>query len=143
MTARAASYGYLTSIHLELPAKALGRTEQEREAVLLARIGSFVPFEGKIAEVRASTAADAAGLRKALTRALQPGASRDIMRDPAYGVDQLATIAWISVSMVQLLRDLLAHGASILSMKLEAADRRLEDGSVAVVVALFDLVAAV
>lgn len=123
LTACAGGYGYLTSIHLDQLHKPLQRVHGECEVILLVPLGSFVPFQGAIAQVKAATAEDAAILGQALPRVLQLGASRNIKGDPAYGIDQLVTIAWTSVSTakqnlapgtltVHLLHDLLVHWVS-------------------------------
>lgn len=122
VTARAGGYGYLTSVHLDPLKQALQRTTGECEVIILAPIGSFLPFRASIAQVRAATEEDAVILGAALPHVLQLSGSRNIVGDPAYGIDQLVTIAWTSVSTAkqnlapgtlttQLLHDLLVHWA--------------------------------
>ncbi len=84
--------------------------------------GSFVAFGDKIAYICTDNQEDADALVDPTCTAIRLERQRDIMLDPAYGIEQLKTIAWTSVSTsksnpapglltIQSLRDLLARWA--------------------------------
>lgn len=117
---RAWTHGYVTKMRLDALDGAARRARGEAEVVLLAPIGTFVAFEDVLAEVRANDPDDAASLALAVREAIRIELQRDLDTDPAYGIDQLAIIAWTSVStaksdpapgllVIRALRDLLAR----------------------------------
>ena len=97
----------------------------EIEAQLSMPLGRYSAFGDPVATLRAPAAARPAPavlarLEEAVLGALTFGDDRDLRRDPAYGIDQLANIAWTSVStaksspnpgqaVVQSLRDIIAR----------------------------------
>lgn len=80
--------------------------------VLLVSIGSYVSFGDVIGEVRARTEADAEAVRQCAQAAIVLERVRDIDNDPVYGIDQLATIGWSSISTA---KQNPAHGALVIS----------------------------
>ena len=117
---RAWTHGYVAGLRLEALGAAVRRARGEAEIVLLAPIGTFVAFEDVVAEVRAADPDDAAALARAVPTGIRIELQRDLDADPAYGIDQLAIIAWTSVStaksdpapgllVIRALRDLLAR----------------------------------
>ncbi|MBA2438194.1 MAG: DUF2254 domain-containing protein, partial [Acidimicrobiia bacterium] len=70
----------------------------EVEIVLLVTMGSYVAFADTIAEVRGSTGEATNKIVEAVQHAIQLERTRDITKDPGYGIEQLETIAWTSIS---------------------------------------------
>lgn len=112
--------GFIVGIDLNALEDILKRASAPVEIVFHLSIGSYVAFQDQIAEVRAERADDAARIAARVERAIHLGRERDLDDDPAYGIDQLATIAWRSISTSQQnpspgiaaihnLRDLLAR----------------------------------
>ncbi len=97
----------------------------EIEVELSMPLGRYMAFGDPIAVLRApdSTASDPATLARleeAVFGALTFGDDRNLRRDPSYGIDQLANIAWTSIStaksnpnpgqaVVQSLRDIVSR----------------------------------
>ena len=89
-------HGYVTRVNLDLIAKEL--EGMDGEVMLLVSIGSFIGFKDRIAIARSSTTAAAERIAGLLIRAIELERERDIAYDPAYGLTQLGTIAWTSIS---------------------------------------------
>jgi uncharacterized membrane protein len=90
--------------------------------VLHVSIGSYLAFQDVIAAVKAQTLAEAVDVGKVVQGAVYLERQRDIDRDPAYGIAQIETIAWTSISSsksdpapglltLHSLRDILARWA--------------------------------
>jgi hypothetical protein len=90
------------------------------EVILLVSIGSYVAFEDVIAEIKAGSIEEAAKLEKSVQDAVHCESQRDIVADPAYGIEQMEMIAWTSIStaksnpapgllIIRSLRDVMAH----------------------------------
>jgi uncharacterized membrane protein len=90
--------------------------------VLRLSIGGYAAFHDPLAEIHAVSAADVAALTAALIDALRLDRERDLDLDPSYGIEQIATIGWTSISTskqdpipgleaVRNLRDLLVRWA--------------------------------
>ena len=114
--------GFLVAIDLDAIADALHHASSQVEIVFGCAIGSYVAFGDRIAEVRAERDDDAAPLAARVARAIHLDRERNLDTDPAHGIEQLATIAWRSISTSQQnpatgiatihnLRDLLARWA--------------------------------
>jgi uncharacterized membrane protein len=118
---RAPSDGFLTAIDLDILAAALAEAPHG-EVVLRLSIGGYAAFHDPLAEIHAVSAADVAALTAALIDALRLDRERDLDLDPSYGIEQIATIGWTSISTskqdpipgleaVRNLRDLLVRWA--------------------------------
>ena len=114
----AASSGFLTGISLEDINQALAG--QNLEVIILASIGDFVAFGDEVAEIRSDGGVVEKSLADAVRRAVMFESQRDLDADPAFGIEQLITIAWTSISTAKSdpepglltiwsLRDLLAR----------------------------------
>jgi hypothetical protein len=91
------------------------------EVVVLASIGDFVAFGAPIAEIRTlRPEPDLTALQAAIRDAVVLEEQRDLDADPAFGVEELVTIGWTSISTAKSnpdsglltiwhLRDLLAR----------------------------------
>lgn len=123
--------GYVANIHLDRIGDAVEQASGEVEVVLRVAMGDYVCYRDVVAEVRAQTMEDARALGAAVRRALECERQRSSHRDPAFGVTQLATIGWTSISTsksnpapglatLHNLRDLLARWSE------EAAAERQE-----------------
>lgn len=121
-TVRAAQHGYVTRIDVDTVGDAARRAGPEVEVILLTSIGSFVALQDVIAEVKAGTPTVAMQLEDAVQCAIHLERKRDVILDPAYGIEQLQTIAWTSISTaksnpapglltIRSLRDVLARWA--------------------------------
>lgn len=94
------------------------------EIVILASIGDYVAFGDPIAEIRAEAASAAPALMTLVEKCVILEEQRDLDSDPAFGIQQLATIGWTSISTAKSnpdpgllaiwnLRDLLARWLSL------------------------------
>jgi uncharacterized membrane protein len=112
--------GFVGAIDLDVIEGATARASSPVEVVLLLPVGTYVSFQDEIAEVRAAGDDDAREVAEHVERAIQIVRERDLDNDPAFGIEQLATIAWRSISTSQQnpspgiatirnLRDLLAR----------------------------------
>jgi len=114
--------GHVTRVKLDRIADPLASARGRVEVVLRVAVGSYVTFDDVIAEVRAEDRGAAERLALATWSAVELERQRDFRLDAAFGVDQLATIGWTSISTsksnpapgaaaVRNLRDLLARWA--------------------------------
>lgn len=115
--------GYVVAIDLDVLGAPMTTAVGEVEVVWLVSIGSFVAFEDPIAEVKANTQQRLEALSQAVLKSLRLERQQALESDPGYGIEQLLTIAWTSVSTsksnpapglltIRSLRDLLARWAS-------------------------------
>lgn len=113
-------HGYVTRVNLDLIAKALDGVDAE--IVLMVSIGDFVAYRDTMAVVRCSTHQRAEEVAKSVSKAMELERERDIAYDPAYGITQLETIGWTSIStaksnpapglsVIRSLRDVLSRWA--------------------------------
>ena len=93
--------GFVLSIDLDAIAAGLRHVSAPVEIVFEVSIGSYVVYQDRIAEVRAERAGDVARVASCVERSTRLGRQRDLDNDPAYGIEQLATIAWRSISTSQ------------------------------------------
>ena len=91
-------HGYVTRIDIAAVGAAVRRAGDDAEATLLVSIGSFVAFQDVIAEVKADTLERARQVEDDVRCAVHLERQRDVVLDPAYGIEQLETIAWTSIS---------------------------------------------
>ena len=121
---RASRDGFVTGIDLDAIAAGLGSARGSVEISYLRSIGSYVAFHDPIAEIRGERGEALAALGDCVAGATVIRQDRDIDTDPAYGIDQLATIAWRSISTsqqnpspgiatVNALHDLLARWSAV------------------------------
>lgn len=98
MLVTAARHGSVTRIDIDAIGAVVKNTRDEVEIVLLVSIGSYVAFQDAIAEVKAQKSEDAVRIKNCVQDAVRLEVQRDIDTDPEYGIEQLATIAWTSIS---------------------------------------------
>jgi uncharacterized membrane protein len=70
----------------------------ETEITILVSIGDYVATGDPIAEIRTIGGADTASLRPKVQAAFVLDSQRDLDTDPAFGIDQIMTIGWTSIS---------------------------------------------
>jgi uncharacterized membrane protein len=120
---RAPRRGFVTNIRVDTIDTVLQQVETAVEVVFHISIGSYVAFQDHIATVQAHTHEAAQQLVQPVELAVALDRQRDITNDPAYGIEQLQTIAWSSISSaksdpapglltVHSLRDILARWSS-------------------------------
>jgi hypothetical protein len=120
---RASRDGFVSGIDLDAIATGLDQARGSVEVSYLQSIGSYVAFQDPIAEIRGERGEELAALGDCVAGATAIRQDRDVDTDPAYGIDQLATIAWRSISTsqqnpspgiaaVNALHDLLARWSS-------------------------------
>jgi len=134
-TVRAPADGFVTAIDLDAIAKAL-KAAPRAEIALHLPLGGYAAFGDPLADVRAAPADDIADLEQAIAGAIQLERERDLERDPSFGLEQMETIAWTTISTskqdpnpgleaVRNLRDLLARWAVADEEVAEESDERL------------------
>jgi hypothetical protein len=96
----ARSDGFVTHINLETLIPLIEEYGEEIEIVLLVSIGSYIAFHDRVAEIKVREADDVwmARIEDAVRHSIYIERMRDIESDPAFGIEQLVTIAWTSVS---------------------------------------------
>lgn len=90
--------GHLTLVRLERIADALDGASGRCEVVIRPALGDYLCYHDVLAEIRASSREDAERIADATRSGLRVERQRDFRHDAAYGIDQLATIAWVSIS---------------------------------------------
>lgn len=98
VSVKAERHGYVTRVDVDVMGDALRRAGDDAEAILFVAIGSFVAFGDTIAEVKAGTLEGAKKLEPVVLCAIHLERQRDVALDAAYGIEQLETIAWTSIS---------------------------------------------
>ncbi len=117
---KATRHGSVTSIDIDAIGTVIKQARGEVEIVLLVSIGSYVAFQDEIALIKAQTNEFEVRIKNCLLDAIRLEHQRDIDTDPEYGIEQLATIAWTSISTsksnpfpglltIYSLRNILAH----------------------------------
>lgn len=112
--------GFVTRVHIKAIGAAIGDAGDDIDIILLISVGSYVAFRDTIATITARHGQDATPLVHAVRAAIHLERQRDLDTDPAYGVEQLATIGWTSISSaksnpavgilaIRRLRDILAR----------------------------------
>jgi uncharacterized membrane protein len=123
--ARVASdgHGYVTRLGVDAIARAADDAPGGAEVVLLVSIGDFVAFGDHLAEIRTRTMEAAAAIAPTVAANIHLEIQRDIALDAGYGIEQIETIAWTSISTsksnpapgllgIRSVRDLLARWSS-------------------------------
>ena len=90
--------GFLAQLDVAAIGKAVADIETETEVVIRASIGDYVAFGDPIAEIRMVRRIDGSSLESAIRMAVVLEEQRDLDTDPAFGVEQLVTIGWTSIS---------------------------------------------
>jgi hypothetical protein len=114
--------GFVVRIDLDAIDAALRQAPAATEIILQVVVGSYVSYRQPIAEIQASATQDLAPLQEVIRAAVHLQRQRDLDGDPAFGIQQMATIAWTSISTskqdpapglltVYAFRDLLARWA--------------------------------
>jgi len=88
----------VTRVNVDAIGATIKNIQGEAEVVLLVSMGSYVAFQDVIADIKARTDAEAVQVGSVVQRAVHLERQRDITVDPAYGIEQLETIAWTSIS---------------------------------------------
>jgi hypothetical protein len=88
--------GFLTRVDVAAIAKAAA--DAETEITIMAAIGDYVAFGELVAEIRTGSGHDLPSLQPVVRKAVALEEQRDLDTDPAFGVEQLATIGWTSIS---------------------------------------------
>jgi uncharacterized membrane protein len=112
--------GYVVGFDLDGIAAAISATDGGAEVKLLTPVGAYVAYGDPLAEARAERSGDASAVALRLNGLIQIERGRRLDDDPAYGIEQLETIAWRSIStsqqnpapglvVIRNLRDLLAR----------------------------------
>jgi uncharacterized membrane protein len=120
-TVRAPSDGFVTTIDLDALAEALQPAPQS-EITFHLPLGGYAAYGDPLAEVTGAYGEDLDALAEAVRGAVQLERERDLERDPSFGLEQMETIAWTTISTskqdpnpgleaVRNLRDLLARWA--------------------------------
>lgn len=91
-------HGFVTHIDLKGIGAAIDANAAESEVVLLVSIGLHVAFGQRIAAISAPDDEAAKKIGQAVSCAIRLERQRDILIDPVYGIEQLETIAWTSIS---------------------------------------------
>lgn len=113
-------HGSVTHIDIDAIGTVVEDARGEVEIVLLVSIGSYVAFQDEIAEIKAQTSEAGVRVKNCVQDAIRLEHQRDINTDPEYGIEQLSTIAWTSISTsksnpfpglltIYSLRNILAH----------------------------------
>ena len=97
VTIEAEDSGYLASFDPEELAKAAGRCARASELVVTRAIGDYISVGEAIAELRFPSAPGDVDIGP-VHEALRLEEQRDLVRDPAFGIDQLVTIGWTAAS---------------------------------------------
>jgi len=91
-------HGYIANIRIQKLGEDLQKIKGEYEIELLVSIGSYLAYEDVIGLIKANDAETISVLKKALLEAIHIDRQRDIDLDTSYGIEQLETIAWTSIS---------------------------------------------
>jgi uncharacterized membrane protein len=113
-------HGYVVAVDVEALGAAAKKISDDSEIVLRVLIGTFVAFGDDLATVRSSSSLGFEDIANVVRQAIQIEQQRDLDRDPAFGIEQLADIGWTSVStaksnpapgllVIHSLRDLMAR----------------------------------
>jgi uncharacterized membrane protein len=90
--------GYVARVNLASLEGPLANARGAVEIVLSLPIGAYAVFGDTIAMIKAEAVEDARALREATQGAIVIERERDLANDPAYGIEQLLTMAWTSAS---------------------------------------------
>ena len=97
LTIEAQDSGFLASFDPEELAKAAGRCANASELIIARAIGDYISVGEGIAELRFAGSPGDVDIA-AVQDLLRLEEQRDLVRDPAFGIDQLVTIGWTAAS---------------------------------------------
>ena len=114
--------GFFVALDLDALKREIDNASGTIEVELLIPVGAYIAFQDTIASVRAEHHDDAERIAGTVREAVLIQRQRQLADDPAYGIQQLETIAWRSIStsqqnpapgivVIQNLRDILARWA--------------------------------
>ncbi len=114
------SSGFMAGLDAAAITEAVGHSGAE--VTILTAIGDYVSFGDPVAEVRAPSGRNVPDLEAVIRRAVDVEEQRDIDADPGFGIEQIVTIGWTTISSAKSnpdpgllaifsLRDLLARWA--------------------------------
>jgi uncharacterized membrane protein len=98
---KATRHGFVTHVNIDAIDEANTKLQARVEVILLVTIGSYVAYQDVIATIKACTLDNARKMENAVQAAIHLERQRDIATDPAYGIEQLEMIAWVSISTAQ------------------------------------------
>jgi uncharacterized membrane protein len=112
--------GFLTRIDAVCIEKEVAKIGGKAEIAIFKSIGDYVAFGDTLAEIRVRGVETSQKFEEAIRSALFLETQRDLETDPAYGIEQLETIGWTSISTAKsnpqpgllacwMLRDLMAR----------------------------------
>ncbi len=115
--------GYITGLDFDAIGRAIDEASSPVEIEFLLSLGSYVAYGDTVAMVRSEEGDEGDRLTSTVQEAVKLNRVRRLDRDPAYGIEQLETIAWRSIStsqqnpspgkiVIHNLRDLLARWAA-------------------------------
>lgn len=90
--------GMVTDFSVDAVTVAIEKSGVQVEIVVKAPIGTYVAFQDEVAVVHAATESAADELAQVVQTAFVIERKRDITTDPEYGIEQMVTIAWSSIS---------------------------------------------
>lgn len=90
--------GFVVGIDLETLGNAGRKAAAPYEIVLLFSFGSFIAYGDAIAQIKADRDLDLRVLEDAVTSCLTLENQREMISDPAYGIQQLEMISWTAIS---------------------------------------------
>lgn len=88
--------GFLVRIDIAAIVEAAAGTETE--VVILHSIGDYVAFGELVAEIRTASGPHVSSLEPLILKAIVLEDQRDLDTDPTFGIEQLVTIGWTSIS---------------------------------------------
>jgi uncharacterized membrane protein len=94
---RAGRNGFVTAIDLNSLDQVLSASSSQTEVILLVSSGSNVAFQTPVAEIKTDAAEEIEKISDAIHCAVRLERQRDILVDPAYGIEQLEMIGWTSI----------------------------------------------
>lgn len=98
LAVRAKSSGFFAGVDLDAIGGAALQAGPGTEVVLRIRLGDFVSFDDIIADISADSAESVADLPDVIRRSVSLERQRSFTRDPGFGVMQLSTLGWTSIS---------------------------------------------
>jgi len=116
----ASQNGYVVGFDLDRLGTEIEAAAGRVEVVFLIPVGSYVAFGDPVAKVSAERPDEGSAVANLLRDVIQIQRSRQLDTDPGYGIEQMTTIAWRSIStsqqnpapglaVIRNLRDLLAR----------------------------------
>lgn len=95
---RVRRHGYIVAVDIHRIAEGIEKVSGIIEVEFLASIGSYIPYDYKIALIKGSNHPAAEKIAKLVCSSVRIERQRDITRDPAHGIGQLENIGWTAIS---------------------------------------------